>query len=94
MVKRAMTVLATAMLTAFLTVPLWAQQPPPPSGEFVPVDQLPPSEQLPSARLLVAAYAFVWIAAVFYMWTIWRRVNKVESELRSLEQRRGAGTGR
>jgi CcmD family protein len=63
-----------------------AQQPPPQS-EFVPIDQLPPSEQLPSAPLLVAAYALVWVAVMFYLWTIWRRLNKVEAEMRTLEQR-------
>jgi CcmD family protein len=75
-----------------LTAPVWAQQPK--GGEFVPVDELPPSEQLPSAPLLVAAYAFVWIALMFYVWTIWRRLNKVEADLRTLEHRRGAGSGR
>jgi hypothetical protein len=64
---------------------------PPAQSEFVPLDKLPPSEQLPSAPLLVAAYAFVWIAAMFYLWTIWRRLGKVEADIRTLEQRRAAG---
>ena len=45
-------------------------------------------EQLPAAPLLIAAYAFVWLAAMFYLWTIWRRLGKVEAEMRALEQRR------
>ena len=68
-----------------------AVQPPAPQNEFIPIDKLPPADQLPSAPLLVAAYAFVWIATMFYLWTIWRRLNKVESEMRGLEQRSAAG---
>ena len=68
-----------------------AAQPPAPQNEFIPIDKLPPADQLPSAPLLVAAYAFVWIATMFYLWTIWRRLNKVESEMRGLEQRSAAG---
>jgi CcmD family protein len=76
------------LVTLALAAPAWALQPPP-QNEFVPVEQLPPGDQLPSAPLLVAAYAFVWIAVMFYVWTIWRRLNKVEAEMRALEQRRG-----
>lgn len=67
-----------------------------PAGQdvFVPVDQLPAVEQLPAAPLLIAAYAFVWLAVFFYVWTIWRRLNKVEAEMRVFEKRqshRGKG---
>lgn len=70
-----------------LAAPVLAQ--PPAGGQtvFVPVDQLPPGEQLPAAPLLIAAYVFVWLAAVFYMWSIWRRLNRVEAEMRVLKQR-------
>ncbi len=40
------------------------------------------ADQLPAAPLLIAAYAFVWIAACFYLWSIWRRLSKVEDEMR------------
>ena len=90
MLTRILTVVATVLLAA----PAWAlQQPPPPKGEFVPIEQLPPGDQLPSAPLLVAAYAFVWLAVMVYLWTIWRRLNKVEAEMHALEHRR-AGSGR
>jgi len=56
-------------------------------SEFVPANTLPPADQLPAAPLLVAAYAFVWLAVLFYVWTIWRRLNKVEGEMRALEHR-------
>jgi hypothetical protein len=81
------------MLKSFLFAAALALQPPAQS-EFVPASSLPPGEQLPSAPLLVAAYAFVWIAAMFYMWTIWKRLGKVEANIRTLEQRRGSGSAR
>lgn len=59
----------------------------PPQGgqtEFVPIDELPPEEQLPAAPLLIGAYAFVWVALVIYLWSIWQRMGKVERELNVL----------
>ena len=78
-------------LTFFmLSLPLFAQQPPQPGqglSGFVPVDQLPPSDQLPAAPYLIAAYVFVWVAAIFYIWSVWRRMDKVQAEIRALERR-------
>ena len=48
--------------------------------------KLPPAEQLPAAPLVVAAYAFVWLAMMFYLWTIWRRLSKVEDDMRALQR--------
>ena len=62
-------------------------QPPAGQGGFEPVTGLPPSEQISAAPLLIAAYAFVWVAVLFYVWTIWRRLNKVEQEMQALERR-------
>jgi hypothetical protein len=59
---------------------------PPPQTEFVPAKDLPANESMPAAPLLVAAYAFFLIAVMFYLWTIWRRLNKVETEIRMLER--------
>jgi hypothetical protein len=81
------------MLKSLLFAAALALQPPP-QTEFVPASSLPPSEQLPSAPLLVAAYAFVWLAAMFYMWTIWKRLGKVDADIRTLQQRRTPGGGR
>lgn len=55
-----------------------------PQSEFVPVTEIPASEQLPSAPLVIAAYAFVWLAFAFYAWTMWRKLGKVEQELGAL----------
>src|SRR5207248_10592305 len=65
----------------------FAQRPPPAQGEFVPINQLPPGDRLPAAPLLIAAYAFVWVALLAYLWSIWRRLGKVEADLQTLERR-------
>jgi CcmD family protein len=59
----------------------------PGQSEFVPVTEIPASEQLPSAPLLITAYAFVWIAVFAYVWLMWRRLGKVERELNALSNR-------
>ncbi|HEX7138539.1 MAG TPA: hypothetical protein VF219_11855 [Vicinamibacterales bacterium] len=79
---------------AFLAVAGSAFAQPPQQNEFVPVDRLPPGDQLASAPLLIAAYVFVWVATLFYLWTIWRRLMKVEADMGGLEQRRASGTRR
>jgi CcmD family protein len=70
-----------------LSTSVFALQPPAGQGGFVPVDSVPLSDQLPAAPLLITAYAFVWVAVMFYLWTIWRRLNKVETEMRALAQK-------
>jgi CcmD family protein len=56
----------------------------PGQSEFLPVTEVPASEQLPAAPLLIAAYAFVWIAVFAYVWLLWRRLGKVEQEMQAL----------
>jgi CcmD family protein len=82
----------TRLLVVFTTLVMLAArvlalQPPTQQNEFIPVDKLPPAEQLPAAPLLIAAYAFVWIAVMVYVWTIWRRLAKVEAEVEALERK-------
>jgi hypothetical protein len=67
----------------------WAQ---PPGGgaatdEFRPASSLPPVEQLPAAPLLIGAYAAFLVLMMVYLWTIWRRIGKVEDDMRALERR-------
>ena len=57
-----------------------------PQSEFLPVTEIPASEQLPAAPLVIAAYAFVWIAFLAYVWLMWRRLGKVEQELSALSR--------
>ena len=52
--------------------------------EFTPVDELPNAEQLPAAPLVIAAYAFVWLALLAYVFMTWRKVGKVEAEIGAL----------
>ncbi len=72
-------------------VPVAAQpEQPSPAGaqeEFVPVKDLPHQEQLPGGPLVLAAYGFVWAVLLVYVWTIWRRLGKVEREMRALAGR-------
>jgi CcmD family protein len=78
-VALSMCVLLAAQALAF--------QPPTPQSEFVPIENLPPTAISPAEPYVVAAYAFVWLAVMFYLWTIWKRMNRVESEMRALAQK-------
>ena len=53
----------------------------------MPITELPAAEKLPAAPFLVVAYAFVWVALMVYLWTIWRRLNKVEADIQALDRR-------
>jgi CcmD family protein len=63
------------------------QQPSPANEGFVQANDLPPTEQLPAAPLVVAAYTIFLVLIVGYVWSIGRRLNTVEKEMRLLEQR-------
>ena len=65
----------------------FAAQPQPPK-EFVPVDDVPPGEQIPAINLVATAYGFVWVMVLGYVWSIARRLKTVESELVELESRK------
>jgi len=82
MIKR----LVVFVWSILLTAPVFALQPPPGQSEFRPMNEVPPSEQLPAAPLLISAYVFFLMAVLFYVWTIWRRLNKVEADIRALER--------
>jgi hypothetical protein len=62
-----------------------------PQSEFVPVTEIPASEQLPSAPLVIAAYAFVWLAFLAYVWLTWRKLGAVEQDLNLLAARIAKG---
>lgn len=92
-VKRVVGVILTVCL---LAAPLAAMQPPTGAAqdEFVPLDKLPPQEQLPAAPLLITAYIFVWLAIMVYVWSIARRLGKVESEIETLQRRSPGSSAR
>lgn len=78
--------LIVSVLTIAVSGGLAAQQPRPErQDEFVPVSELPPQEQLPSAPLVVAAYAFAWIAIGGYVFSVGRRLTTVQREIQRLE---------
>lgn len=64
-----------------------AAQPQPSPDEFVPVDEIPAEEQIPAINLIAAAYGFVWIAVVGYVWSLGRRLQQAEADLAALERK-------
>ena len=64
----------------------------PGQSEFQPVTEIPASEQLPSAPLVIAAYAFVWLAFLAYVWLMWRKLGAMEQDLSALAARIARGS--
>lgn len=81
----------TAVLVAIAGMTLGAQPPSSPQEGFVPIDQLPPAESFPAAPLVVAAYAVAWVVIFLYVWSVWRRLDRVERELKSVAERASRG---
>jgi CcmD family protein len=91
--KRWCAVLSLVFVWAVVSVP--AQQPSPQSSptssqpsqqnEFIPIDQLPPQEQLAAAPLLVGAYVFVLAVLFLYVLSVARRLTNVQRELDRLD---------
>jgi CcmD family protein len=75
------------VVALFAAGPAIAAQPQPSPDEFVPVDEIPPEEQIPAINLIAAAYGFVWIAVVGYVWSLGRRLQKAEADLSALERK-------
>jgi CcmD family protein len=75
------------LLCGAVNVDVLAQQQPPPQqqDEFIPIEELPPQDQLPAAPLLVAAYSFVVLALFAYVVSLARRLTGVQRELERLE---------
>jgi CcmD family protein len=67
-------------------MPLLAEQPQPPK-DFVPVDDASQAEQIPALPLIGGAYGFIWVGVLGYVWTLGRRLQKVEAEISALERR-------
>ena len=80
---------AAALLFVVLSAPwLFAQDRQPGPDGFLPVspDQLG-QEQLPATPLVFGAYALVWIVLIVYVFTLWRRMLRLERELHDVSTR-------
>ena len=89
-----MRVVRAIVCAALLALPVSASaqppqpaQPPPAQSEFVPLSDVPPTEQIPAFTLLAVAYAFVWLALLGYVWSVSQRLQTVEQELTKLDRR-------
>jgi CcmD family protein len=92
-VLRRTVLLVLALLLATAAAPLARHQPSPQDAkqEYVPVDPSAQQEQLPAAPLVIGAYSVVWVALIGYLWSIWRRLARVEREIAQVTQRVQAG---
>ena len=80
------------VLVLGLSIAAGAQTQPPPVqpprvDEFVPLSEAAPREVLPATPLVFYAYGFVWVAVLFYVFTIWRRMAQVERDLADVQRR-------
>ena len=48
-------------------------------------------ESLPAGPLLYTAYAVVWLVLIGYVFMLWRRLDRVEKEMREVTARMGPG---
>ena len=71
---------------AVASVSIQAQPQPP--KDFVAVDESQPGEQIPALPLIAGAYGFIWVVLLGYVWSVGRRLQKVEGELAELEAKR------
>jgi CcmD family protein len=75
------------VLFATATAPsVLAMQPPPERQEqYVPLDQLPPQEQMAAAPLLITAYVVVIAVFFVYVFSVARRLTVVQREIERLD---------
>lgn len=90
MIRQRLLAAASAVWLAVLVMtPSMAAQA---QDQYKPVTDVPASEQIPALPLIAGSYGFFLLLMVFYLWTIWRRINRVEQELLELDRRqKGAG---
>lgn len=75
-----------SVVSLALTAASVLAQPPAGQSEFKPLSEVPPSEQLPGGAFVVVAYSFIWIGTMVYVWFVWKRLGKVEDEMRALQR--------
>jgi len=86
------------LMAVLIPAASFAQEQPPPKPAaqdgFVPIDQLAQKEELPAAPLVMAAYAVAWLVVFAYIWSLWRRLQKVEAEVADVNRRLASGARR
>ncbi len=87
MTQRLVTILALVLTAGALVLAQPPQAPQTAPDGFVPVSALPQADQLPAAPMLIAAYAVVWVVLIVYIWTLWRRLARVERDMADLTRR-------
>lgn len=86
-IGRLLLALAAASGAAALhAVPAWAQ-------EFAKVED-GAREQLPATPFIGAAYGFIWVAVLVYVFFVARRLGRVQGEIQDLRARLDRGGGR
>lgn len=85
-VKQVIRVMLVIALVVAGSSALGAQGQPPP--DFVPVETAPQGEQIPAMPLLGIAYGLLWVGVFGYVWSLARRLQKVEGEISALESRK------
>jgi CcmD family protein len=76
------------VLATLAAVPAVAFSQPKPPADFVPVAEGEQSEQIPAMPLIGTAYGFIWVGVFGYVWSVARRLRKVEAEIAELEAKR------
>ncbi len=77
-------VLATTWVTGVLLATSVAAQGESGFHVATPEELAQGQERLPATPLVFAAYAVVWVVLLVYVWSLWRRLGKVERELRDV----------
>ena len=90
--KRALVFLAFAIVVAPAAAVAQPPASPEQQTEFVPLDQLPPQDQMPAAPLLIGAYVVLVLALFAYVVSVARRLAVVQREVQRLETDLKRGT--
>jgi CcmD family protein len=75
-------------IVAWLAVALLAQEPGQSEFRTITADEAA-LERLPATPFVFWAYAIVWLVLIGYVFSLWRRLGRVEAELQTLHARLG-----
>jgi CcmD family protein len=78
--------LAAVLLAAGAGLAAQAQEPGQSEFRPIPADEAA-LERLPATPFVFWAYAIVWIVLILYVFSLWRRLGRVEQEMQALNAR-------